>query len=349
MANEHLHAADRAHALNPTPTGDRIVEYYVPFEELIAGARIETALSDAVEAGQRVAIVGPSGSGKTSLCEWVLGQEQPGFATVRIPVGVEREEIVSEPDQFLQHVIRTLTQYALDASLINVKEREQALRASGRRIMRPGIQTTDRAALGLPRWLLQGDVARDVTAFVEGVDQDRSAGAILEVLRRLIAFISDLELRPIFLIDDSDAWLNIDGVTDRTGLISAFFGRVLRVLAELPAGLVVAVHASYLEREGFREQVEGFLERKVEVPLLTNGAVGQVLLHRLRSIDGQIEVADVFTPEAIDELHGYYGGAARASVRRTLQVAQRAVQVAAEAGSEVVSPEVVEAAVSDWV
>jgi Cdc6-like AAA superfamily ATPase len=189
-----------------------------------------------------------------------------------------------------------------------------------------------------------------VTAFVEGVEQDRSTTAILAVLKRLIEFIADLELRPIFLIDDSDAWLNIAGVVDRTNLISAFFGRVLRMLAELPAGLVVAVHASYLERDGFREQVEGFLERSVHIPALaTPPVLATVLLHRLRTLDDGIAASDVFEDAAISELHGYYLDAASASLRRALQVAQRAVQLAAEAGLEVVSPEVVEAAVSDWV
>jgi len=348
MALEHLQAIVRDHALNPTPTGDDVVRYYVEFEELVAGARIESALREAVEAGSRVAVVGPSGAGKSSLCEWVLGQDAAGLATVRVPVAVERDETVSEPQYFAQHVVRTLSQYALDASLMSAAQRNEALRASNERIVRPGIETTRKSGGGFS-WLLHADIARDVTAYVESVDQPRSTTAILEVLDRLIELIASYELRPVFLIDDSDSWLNIDGVTDRTNLVGAFFGPVVRMLAERPAGLVVAVHEEYLDMPGFR-QAQGFVERSIVVPRIdVVDGIAKLLSHRIATVGDEVGLDDVFSPAAIDELYGYYGGAARRSVRRTLQAAQRAVQLAAESASDVVTRETTEAAVSDWV
>ena len=347
MASERLDAIIRGHALNPTPTGDDVVRYYVEFEDLVAGTHVESALRAAVDSGNRVAVIGPSGAGKSSLCEWVLGQETSGLATVRVPVAAERDETVSEPLLFVQHVVRTLSQYALNASLMSPGQRDQALRASNERIVRPGIQTTQRSTFGLS-WLLRAGVARDVTAYVESVDQDRSAAAMLDVLERLIELIASHELRLVFLIDDSDSWLNIDGVTDRRGLVGAFFGRVIRMLAELPAGLVVAVHEDYLGMKGFK-QAEGFIENRIVMPKLEDAeGVAKLLLHRLRSVDDQVELDDVFAPDAVTELFGYYGGAGRRSVRRTLQAGQRAVQLAAELSNDVVTRETVESAVSDW-
>jgi ABC-type dipeptide/oligopeptide/nickel transport system ATPase subunit len=348
MSLDCLKAIVRDHALNPTPTGDDVVRYYVEFEELVPGTQIESALRSAVDSGSRVAVIGPSGAGKSSLCEWVLGQANAGLATVRVPVAVELDETVSEPQLFAQHVVRTLSQYALDASLMSVAQRDQALRASNERIARPGIQTATRSGAGLS-WLLHADIARDVTAYVESVDQARSTGAILDVLGRLIELIESHELRPLFLIDDSDAWLNIDGVTDRSGLVGAFFGRVLRMLAELPAGLVVAVHEEYLDMGAYR-QAEGFIERSIRVPQIADvEGIGRLLRHRIRTVSDDIELSDVFAEEALQELFGYYGGAARRSVRRTIQAAQHSVHLAVESSSEVVSRETAEAAVSDWV
>jgi hypothetical protein len=347
MTPEQLDAIIRSHALNPTPVGDDVVRYYVQFEDLVPGARVESALRDAVDSGNRVAVIGPSGAGKSSLCEWVLGQDTTGLATVRVPVAAERDETVSEPDAFIRHVVRTLSQYALSASLMSAAQRDEALRASNPRIVRPGIETTHRSTAGTS-WLFKGEVARDVRAYAETVDQERSTAATVEVLKLLIELIASHELRLVLLVDDSDSWLNIDGVTNRSGLVGAFFGRVIRMLAELPCGLVVAVHEEYLGMKSFR-QAEGFIENRIEMPTLTSAEnIGALLLHRLRTVDDRIELDDVFEPAAVAELFGYYGGAGRRSVRRAVQAGQRAVQIAAESSSSFVTRESVESAVSDW-
>src|SRR5437870_3248636 len=119
MGAELLRRIVQTHVLNPTPVGDEMTDYYVPFDELFGKAVAEQPLRAAVEGGRRLAVVGPSGIGKSSLIDWVLGAPDDAFAAIRVPVSVERDETVTDPIAFAQHVIRTVSKYALDAEFID--------------------------------------------------------------------------------------------------------------------------------------------------------------------------------------------------------------------------------------
>jgi hypothetical protein len=82
-----------------------------------------------------------------------------------VPVSVERDETVTDPQAFAQHVIRTVSKHAMDSQLISGDERDGILRYSGERMVRPGREITTRGGLGLPAWLLKGEVAREVTTY----------------------------------------------------------------------------------------------------------------------------------------------------------------------------------------
>jgi hypothetical protein len=348
MTAEFLRHIIQAHVLNPTPVGDEMTAYYVPFDELFGRSLAEQPLRAAVEAGRRVGVVGPSGIGKSSLIDWVLAAPEDAFAAIRVPVAVERDETVTDPISFAQHVIRTVSKYALDAELIDREERHGILQGSSNRVARlAGERTTSRRGSG-GVWFLSGELGREVRSFTDTVDQERSGAEILEALKYVIALLSDRGLRPIFVIDDSDSWLRIDGVKDRSALVNGFFDRVLRMLAELPAGLVVAVHNDYLSMPGYR-QAEGFLETFIEVPTLAEPRMlSEMLTKRVSAVDDAAAAVDVFTDPAVDQLFGYYGGAASRSLRKTVQAAQTAVQMAAEEEAAVVEEPFVERAISDW-
>lgn len=343
-----LQAVDAAHVLNPTPVGDDVIRFYVEFDELLGERRTESALLSAVEGGRRVAIVAPSGAGKSSLIEWVLGAPGAGLATIRVPVAVESDETVTNPSAFAQHTVRTVSRYALDTDLISERERNRILRASSDRLIRPGHETTRRVGFGLSAGLLQGELGEDVRRFAESANQPRSGATIVDALRYLVRVIEQHGVRPVFVIDDSDTWLSIPGVKDRAHLVNGFFDRVVRMLAELPAGLVVAVHDQYLDMPGYR-QAEGFLETMIEVPRLPDAsALERILDHRIKAAADRGTAVEAFAPDAIEELMGYYAGAAEGSVRKTVQAAQRAVQIACDNESELVTDIIVQAAISDW-
>jgi energy-coupling factor transporter ATP-binding protein EcfA2 len=348
MPAELLAAILETHVLDPTPRGGDVVSYYVPFDDLLGQEAAETPLRAAVEAGRRVAVVGPSGAGKSSLIEWVLGIVPETFAAIRIPVAIEHDETVTDPRAFAQHVVRTVSKSALEAELISDEERRAALVGSSDRLVRPGREVSHRKSFGF-QWLLKGDLGKEVRAQMEGVDQDRSAAQVVDALGYLINLLADHGLQAVFVIDDSDTWLSIEGVKDRSSLVNAFFDRVLRMLAELPCGLVVAVHDEYLEMPGYR-QAEGFLETTIRVPRLTDeDQLAQLLLHRIRASVDNAAIGEAFAPEALTALMGYYSGAAGFSLRKVVQAAQTSVQLALDDGAGEVSESAVDVAASDWV
>jgi hypothetical protein len=348
MTLELLTTVDAAHVLNPTPVADDIVRYYVPFDELLGNRGTEAKLRRDVEARRRVAIIAPSGAGKSSLIEWVLGEPEAGLAAIRVPVAVEDDATVTNPSAFAQHAVRTVSRYALDAELISQRERLRILRASSDRVARSGRETVQRTGLGFPSWLLRGEIGREVRALAEEVSQPRSGSTIVDALRNLIRLIERHDLHAVFVIDDSDTWLSIAGVKDRTHVVNGFFDRVLRMLAELPAGLVVAVHEHYLGLPGYR-QADGFLEVTIRVPRLPHqAALTKILDHRIKAAADTGRASDVFEHDALEELMSYYAGPAEASVRKTIQAAQRAVQIATEIGAPLVTSAMVEAAMAEW-
>jgi energy-coupling factor transporter ATP-binding protein EcfA2 len=337
-----------AHALNPTPIGDQVVEFYFPFDDLLGGNATEDTLRQAMTRGMRVSLVGPSGCGKSSLCEWVLGAAGGEFAALRVPVSVEEDDTVGSPQAFAQHVIRTVSKQAVDGALIDDRDRRQLLRASSDRMVRPGQETTRKAGLGFPAWLIKGELATDIKTYVESIDQKRSAASIVDALEYLVSLIKHHGLSPVFVIDDSDAWLNVAGVRDRSKLVNDFFGPVLRMMAELDSGLVVAVHNDYLGMAGYK-QAEGFLELTVTIPELPSAAaVAGLIERRITACDGSATWEQVFDGRAIDALFGYYTGAGARSIRKVIQAAQSSLYVAAEASAEIVSEAAVDSAISEW-
>jgi hypothetical protein len=349
MTAERLALVAAAHVLNPTPVGEDVVRFYVEFDDLLQAADAEAALRRAVEANHRIAVVGRSGVGKSSLIEWVLGSSGEGYASIRVPVAVENDETIEDPIAFAQHVIRTVSKHALEAQLITSDERNLILRASNERIIRPGREVTHRQGLKFPDWMLGGNLARDVHTHAESVDQSRSGAQIIDALEYVIRLIQEQGLRPVFVIDDSDTWLSIPGVGDRSHLVASFFDRVLRMLAERPAGLVVAVHESYRKMEGYR-RAQGFLETEVHVPLLsTTEHIVRLLDHRLSGADDALRTYDIFEEAGIAELFAYYVGEAAFSIRKVLQAAQSSVQVAASQSDDRVGAARIEAAIAEWI
>jgi hypothetical protein len=149
----------------------------------------------------------------------------------------------------------------------------------------------------------------------------------------------------VLLVDDSDRWLNRPGGTDKAPLVQAFFGEVLRALAERGLALVVAVHLAYMEMVDFGAITSGFLETRIHLPELARAEELQAILRRrVAFVDPGKGLDEVFEPGALETLLDLYRTTASKSVRRTLEVAQAALINATGQGREVVGRALVEAA-----
>jgi len=341
------------HALDPVPLRGQLAALHVPWDELTGTNATEARLRSTVESEHRVALIGASGSGKSSTIAWSLDTPQRDVLAIPVHVRNEQDDVVIDPAAFARHIIDSVSRHASDAGLIDDDTRRELLVAS----------TTSNALGSVSRkwsWGLTTKLAispelrREVSTVIDDGATARSATEVFEVVTQLMGLIQAHSLFPVLVIDDSDAWLNIAGVDNRTHLADGFFTRVLRSIAELPCGLCIAVHDQYQDLESYRAATaDGLLDQRVALPHLRDaGNVKLILAHRVHlglagTTAPDTTVDEVFTDSAIDALWNFYLRRPAKSVRRLFAVAQTALSIACDSDAELITADLIEAAIID--
>jgi hypothetical protein len=321
MSRDLLAKLQGAQAFDPAPRQDELHLHHVPFDELAAGSRVEASLGLAIQNSERVAVVGLGGQGKSSLIAYSTRTLQR-IAPIRVPIFAEPAETVTEPKAFAQHFIRTLTTTATQSGLISPEQREAALMASSDRVHILGHE----------------------------VEHTRSAAEVIAAAVDLVAAIASQDLIPVVVLDDADGWSEQSG-PNGSALAQAFFGRVLRIFADFPGALILAVHEDYFSMPAF-QGAESFLETRVAIPAFdghAEEALGRILEHRMRvqGVDG--ELPDVFDDGALEALAHYYREADY-NLRKVIRVARAALRYAwADDDAERVTRMYMDAAVAETI
>ncbi len=324
MTHAQLRTLQEGHAFNPSPRHDQLYAVHVPFDELIGGQGCEAALERALRQGRRVALVGASGTGKSSVTEHVLGPLVEGLGPLRVPVTMERASVATDPVEFARHLV------ALIGRWVNLSLPQLARDAAGLAPSRRG-PTTHRVSVA-PTWMetkvelayeLQQAVAHEPPTSTQVVDQARG----------LLDLIRGDELTPVIVLDDTDRWLSTSWQPNNPGVRAAFFGKVVRVLAEeLDVSAVVAVHPTYLTDPDYQASA-GFLDTTLHVPQVPDAcAVGRIL-HRRTAEDLGEEGADLIEASALEVLFEHYRHAPNIR-RRLLLIANAALTIAVDSGAE---------------
>jgi Cdc6-like AAA superfamily ATPase len=187
-------------------------------------------------------------------------------------------------------------------------------------------------------WLASGDLSREVTSTLAGVDLQRPADEVLETVNRALETIRGADRQPVIVVDDSDSLTRrLGSRSTRDELVAGFFGPVLRALTALQAGLVVAVHDEYLQMASFAQarREHGALERLIAVPAVVSGQLRRILDRRIRmSVSAGTD--DAFTGVAIEALAELNRTATRRNLRATLGIAHAALVAAVDRGAELI-------------
>ena len=305
MSRASLAKLQEAHAFNPAPLRGELHELHVPFDEMTRGRGCEQSLGDALRRGQRVALVGISGSGKSSVTQSVLGPLVEGLAPLPITVAIERPQIAQDPAEFAGHLVRLVGQWVASA-MPKQTRRGRGITTSGGSSGRTSKQRFSIA----PGWLsAKLELAYELQQ--ASAETPLSSGQRMDQARQLLDLIRAEGLQPVLLLDDTDKWLNTTWQPDAATVRAAFFGRVIRVLAEdLSTAAVLAVHPTYLDDDEYQAAAV-FLDATIHVPSIPGaGAVGQILGRRaalaLNLADERSALRQAIAPNAVAELFEHY-------------------------------------------
>lgn len=348
MSRELIEALRAAAAFDATPLPDDLATLHVPFDELLGEQKTERELQTAAEASGRIALVGAMGTGKSSVLSYALRPSE-GFAPLPISVAPESDETVTDPGRFAQHVVRVVSTWAAEVEMLDPSQRNELLRSvAERRIMPPRSKQTHAALTVQLPWLAKGKFARDVKRELEpALEVERSAVEYLDALKRLMRLIRTIELRPVLVIDDSDRWLRRG--EPRPGVVGAFFGRIVRELAELETGLAIAVHERYLQLDAYRDNTVGVINTRIDVPGLTEeGQLARILDHRVQIVRGGEDSAEIFDADGLARLWRFYADEGGRSLRKTLQIAHTALSEAARVEAGHVGLALIESSIAAW-
>ena len=325
MTTDQLLALVARDALRPRMQFVELAGDHVSLDEITGEPAYESvvlrelARDDAV----RVSVAGPRGAGKTSLIAYCCQHLPRQVIALRVPV-------VAMDDPGDPRVVADVAiAAALAAGRFDVHEAAALDRARADEVFTAPSDPSVRARIGggVVPVELEGELASYGQEYLRrGQAFDRLQG-----LDRLIGMYLRRGLRPIFVVEDTEA---MAGTPESDELVTRFFARSLNALArELDAGLVVAVQEHFRDNAAYRELAAGM--REVRLPLLPDPAAGlrRILEHRLARVEIAADVEDVIDRPALDAFGRMYVDE-DANLRRTLAAITVSVEHAADVGAE---------------
>lgn len=337
MSNQILNHLLDTHAFDGSPLHVDMPAYHVPFDD--RGRRgCESGVRRAARATERIGLRGPIGCGKTSALRYALDAPDQEIAPIWVSVAFDDDQVMLDVRRFAAHLVQSIVRDAQRAGTLTDRERDAILAASAERRPLPGATRRLAARVAATFWLASGDLSREVTTTLAGVDLQRPAGEVLENVNRALEAIRAAERQPVIVVDDSDSLTRrLGSRSTRDELVAGFFGPVLRSLTELDAGLVVAVHDEYLQMEPFEQarREHGALERLIAVPAVVSGQLARILDRRIGMSDAG-RSADALTGDAVDALAELNRTATQRNLRATLGIAHAALVSAVDRGAELI-------------
>jgi hypothetical protein len=337
VSNHVLNQLLDLHAFDGSPLHVDMAAFHVPFDD--RGRRgCESGVVRAARSAERIGLQGPIGCGKTSVLRYALDDPETELAPIWVSVAFDDDQVVLDVRRFAAHLIQSVVRDAQRAGTLSERDRDAVLSASAARRPLPGSERRLASRLAARFWVASGELSKEVSATLAGVDLQRPAGEVLGAVNRALEAIAAAERQPVIVIDDSDSFTRrLGGARSRDELVAGFFGPVLRALTELHAGVIVAVHTEYLEMPAFERarREHGALERLIAVPPVVSGQLARILDRRIRlAVAASREEA--LTDPAVDALAQLNRTRTGRNLRTTLGIAHAALVAAVDRGAALV-------------
>lgn len=313
---------------------------HVPFDRLTGQNRYETAALDALQSDQPVGVIGDRGAGKSSLIAHVCAQLPDTHLALRIPVtGADDPTSVS-----------VMAAVALSQALEDIeleRYQEEALERA-----RADQQSTQKTPGGLRGGTLGGghipaQIHAELSTLRHDLTTNLLASERLAGLDRLISILVARGLRPVFVLEDTEAAI---GGADRPEMAEAFLtGPVHAFLNELESPCLIAIQTMFTYGDAYAQLAAQL--RIIEIPIFTDAtarqALNAIIANRLEQHDLASDPAAVLADEVAEQLIGFYDETGH-SLRHTLAALQSAAEYAADMRAERIAPGHVRAALADW-
>lgn len=349
MTVELLQLLRSANAFDHQPTYETLRHVHVPFDRLFDTQTVEARLEEASQRNGRVALIGSSGCGKSSVISYVLRPEIGDLAPLVVPVSTVPAGTMIEPSTVADHLIHTVARRARELGSLDESAQDAALtHAAPGKILRTGRDS--RGSVGLSFGWIKGQLATDLARQTD-VEVSITPEEKFEVVEQILLSIVGHGLRPVLVFDDTDRWLSGLGHEDPQRVVEAFFGRVVRWIAELQCGVVVSVHDGYFTKATPRDQLLEFLDTPIDVPVLPHSlALDEILGRRIELVleetplqgaaaTGAFEEGSVAHLFSIYEEEGHH-------LRWAIRTAHIALTEACDAGNEQITTASIDAAVA---
>lgn len=337
MSSQVLDALRAAHAFDSSPLHVDMPAYHVAFDDP-GRTGTESGIVRAAHSAERIGVQGPIGCGKTSLLRYALDDPDSALAPIWVSVAFDDDAVILDPRRFAAHLVQSIMRDAERARSLSEKQRNAILTAAAAKRPLPASERKLAGKLAAKFWIASGEVAREVTRSLAGVELDRPASEVLDAVNQALEVIADTGRQPVIVVDDSDSFTRRPASTaTREELVGASFGPVLRSLTEVHAGFVVAVHDEYVQMGSFatarREQ--GALERLLPVPEIVSGQLERIL-DRRTGLATDVGRDAAFSPDAVVEVAELNRGRERRNLRSTLGIAHDALVSAIDRGAELI-------------
>ena len=308
---------------------------HVPFDQLTGKANYEARVIGALEHDRDVGILGPRGGGKSSLIAYVSEHLPPEFVVLRVPVtGAD------DPTK-----TANVTSVALNAALrtIELARGERAELQKARADQASSERSSGARGASVGGGALPFEVHGELRTLSEQLANNQLADERLAGLDRLISILRHRRLRPVFVLEDTEAAI---GGSDRPQLTAGFLtGPVRAFTQELEAPCIIAVQDAFKASPEYRELIATVQD--VKLPILPRASLATIIEHRLRREGINAPAGEFLSAGAFRLLMAFYRESEN-SLRFTLSALQSAIGHAAEMAAERVEEGHMRAAVNEW-